>query len=265
MKMKRVFAALCVALMTLAMAATKAHAQTPGDFLSYRQHMTIVVDCMDNALARMGTMPGFELSSQIYVVEGRGQATRMVANTELNAALAQLRSLGHVVDSQSQAQNQFATWAWLSAELQVRNREYDRLVALLYDATGMAQFNQIERRLQQVIVDLEHIQRLLNSVTHEMGSAQIVITFTQHVSETIIDPVPEYEPAPPPGRLRYIANAFIGAAGDTAWALQAVVVFLTHISLPLVGLLAMGLGLFKIIQKRRNAWMQTAEMMEGKK
>jgi len=260
MKPKQILVSLAVIM--LCVAAPNVQAQRPMDFLQHENSITIIVDCVDEALVRMGTMPGFELSSRIYVVDGRGRAVRMVQNSQLNDALTLLRGLGYVVHSESQATNVFSSWSGLTAEFQVRSREYERLMELLYDATTMSEFNQIENRLQRVIAGQESIRGQLNHLELGMGSAQIAIALIQYEPEMVVyvDPEPEYpeEPEEPEyvavGRLRRIADAFMSSAGGTFVAIQAVVVFLALISLPLAIIVivsVVGLRIYKRKAKKR--------------
>ena len=73
MKTKQILVGLAV--IVLCAVAPNVQAQRPMDFLQHKNSITIIVDCMDEALVRMSTMPGFELSSRIYVVDGRGRGS----------------------------------------------------------------------------------------------------------------------------------------------------------------------------------------------
>jgi len=205
---------------------------------------------MDEALVRMGTMPGFELSSRIYVVDGWGQAVRQVSNRDLSNALALLKEQGDVVRSESQATNVFSRWAGLTAEFQVRNREYERLMELLYDAVTMDQFNQIETRLQRVIAGQERIQGQLNNLELNMGNAQIVINLIQYKEEIYLSPEDDPE-INNPSRLRRIVNAFTTSADGTFAAVRAVLIFLTYISLPMILLIIVWLVGFRIYKRTK--------------
>jgi len=216
---------------------------------------------MDEALVQMGTMPGFELSSRIYVIDGRGRATRMVSNNQLNNTLTLIRGMGYVVHSESQAINVFSSWAGLTAEFQVRNREYERLMELLYEATTMSQFNQIENRLQRVIAGQEIIQGQINSLELGMGSAQIAITLIQYEPEVVIciesEPVDEPEEAYI-GRLRQIADAFMSSASGTFAAIQAIIIFLALVSLPMAAVTIIGVVGFRIYKRKAGKYTSTA-------
>jgi len=261
MKLKQILVSLAV--FALCIVAPNVQAQTPMDFLQQEQSITIVVDCMDEALVRMGTMPGFELSSRIYVVDGWGQAVRMVQNSQIDDTLILLRGLGYVVHSESQATNVFSRWAGLTAEFQVRNREYARLMELLYDATTMSQFNQIEDRLQRVIAGQERIQGQINNLELSMGSAQIAITLIQYEPEIVpyIEPEPEEEPEyEEPSRLRRIADAFMNSANGTFSAIQAILVFLALVSLPMVAIVIVGIVGFRVYKRKAKKRMNTGHV-----
>ena len=214
-------------------------AAQPMDFLVYRHSISITVKCMDEALVEMGRMPGFELSSNISIVHGHGYATRKVLNHDTATTLDLLRRLGEVTHSASEATNVFGRWAGLRAEIHVRTREYDRLMELLHGATTMAQFNQIETRLREVIAQLERIQGQLNALEFERGTSQIFIILNVYIPqeeyEEDPDPEPEYEEEPETiGRLAQIGNAFTDSAAETFAAIQAILILLAYISLPLI-------------------------------
>jgi len=228
------------------------------DFLVYRHSITITVKCMDEALVEMGNMPGFELSSNISVVQGLGQATRKVLNHDTGTTLDLLRQLGEVTHSASEASNVFTRWASLRAEIHVRTREYDRLMELLHNATTMAQFNQIETRLREVISQLEIIQGQLNALEFERGTSQIFIGLNVYVPADEYEEEPEPEPEPEYeeesetiGRLAQIGNAFTTSAGGTFVAVQAILILLAYISLPLIAIIAIVAACVKWLPKRR--------------
>lgn len=227
MKQRRILTGLVVVLFCTAMQISSVNAQVPMDFLIHQYRITVSVHCMDETLRDMSLLPGFELSSQINLVDGRGHAVRMVLNRDLDIALETIREFGDVTHFQSNATSVFARWSFLRAESAVRSHEYDRLVELLYSADGMNEFNQIERRLREVISYQERIQGQLNSLEFDIGSAQISIFLTQ---------LPQYEETPEDsayGRLRQISNAFFTSMEYTFMMLQLFALFLVYISLPL--------------------------------
>jgi len=250
--MKLLFFAILLLLTVLQV--QEVDASQPMDFLVYRHSMTITVKCMDEALVEMGNMPGFELSSSISIVQGHGQATRKVLNHDINATLQQLRQLGEVTHSASEASNVFTRWASLRAEINVRTREYDRLMELLHGATTMAQFNQIETRLREVIAQLERIQGQLNALEFERGSSQIAIVLNVYIPQEEYEEEPEPEAEEEPealGRLARIGNAFTSSAGGTFVAMQAILILLAYISLPLVAIIAIAVACKRWLPKRK--------------
>ena len=241
---------ICFALSFLLLAAIplNATAQARLEFLEHRHNITIAVECMDEALAQMSGLPGFEMSSQMDIANGTGQALRLVDARDIDRILDLLNEMGTVTNSSSSASNNFSVWAGITAEIAVRSQEYDRLMELLYDATTMDEFNQIERRLRQVISDMERLRGQLNNVDSRLATAQINISLFQVEEDWI--PEPEPEPEPEPGRLRRIANAFVGSLRGTLNGVQAVTMFLAYVSLPVV-LIAVVTAVVVIIRKRR--------------
>jgi len=253
MKWKRILLGLAIVLLQLMVFADVTQAQQPTDFLIHQHSITIYVACMESALVSMSTLPGFELSSQIWVVAGRGRATRMVQNRDLDRSLNLLNGFGYVTHSQSEATNVFSEWAGLTAEINVRNREYERLMELLYDANTLDEFRQIEVRLQEVIATLERLRGRLNGLEFDMGSSQIVVSLAiaAPVVEQEYEPEPEDEPEEEPGRWRQIADEFMRSLRGTSNVTQVVLIFLARISLPLVIVLVVGVFALRVY-KRQN-------------
>ena len=240
---------ICFVLSFLLLAAIpfNATAQARLEFLEHRYNITIAVECMDEALLQMSRLPGFEMSSQINIANGTGQAVRLVDTRDIDRTLDLLSEMGTVTNSSSSATNNFSVWSGITAEIAVRSQEYDRLMELLYDATTMDEFNHIERRLRQVISDMEWLRGQLNSVEHRIGTAQINISLFEVEEDWLPEPEPEPEA---PGRLRRIADAFVSSLRGTLNGAQAVVVFLAYVSLPVV-LVAAIAAVVLVICKRR--------------
>jgi len=214
---------------------------------------------MDAVLRDMSLLPGFELSSQINMIDGRGHAVRMVLNRDLDNTLEAIREFGDVTYFQSNATSVFARWSSLRAEYSVRSHEYDRLVELLYAADGMNEFNQIERRLREVISYQEITRGQLNSLEFDIGSAQISIFLTQIPQGEEIPEENEY------GRLRQISNAFLTSMEYTFVMLQFVALILVYISLPLalvIVVLVVIFGIYKRVSKRRKLKIEEAPIIK---
>jgi len=237
--------------MFIVVAPTQAAANSPMDFLVHTYNMTITVNCMDKTLRNMSTLPGFELSSRIYIVEGRGEAVRMVSARDLPATLLLLASMGEITQSQSFATNVFSNWARLTSEISVRNHEYVRLMELLYEAETMDAFRRIERRLQTVIGDIEAQRGELNYVENTMGSAHITIQLVQYVpQEQKCEPEQEEEELS--GNFHQISNAFFASIHGTGIGVQAVLMFLAHISIPTILLIVVAVIIHQTYKKRKQ-------------
>jgi len=251
MKTMKIFTTIAVFALCMILLATPVRAQ---DFLVQQHSITIDVESLEDALQRMGAMPGFELSSQTSIADGRGSAVRMVQNRDLNRTLELLGELGSVTRADSSARNFFDEWSGLTAEFAVRNREYDRMMELLHDATTMQQFNQIERRLREIISQQEQIRGRLNSIEFEMGSARIFVTLNLYVPTVEEEYIPEPEPEPEDepivvGRLREIGDTFMNSASGTLAAVQAVLIFLARISIPATVAVVMCIIGFRIFMR----------------
>ena len=222
MKLKHIFASLLALFMVL----TPSVANTQ-EFLEHRLNITIAVKCMDEALTQMRDLPGFEMSSHMDIANGTGHALRLVDARDIERTLSTLNEMGTVTNSDSRADNNFSAWSSLRAEITIRSHEYTRLMELLYEAITMDEFNHIERRLRQVIADMEHLRGQLNNVEGRLATAQINISLFEVAEDWV------YEPETV-GRLQRIGNAFVDSLSATLNGAQAFAVFLARISLPVV-------------------------------
>lgn len=247
MNFKRILTALAVFILCIAIDVVPARAQ---DFLVQQHSITIDVKNLEDALRYMSTMPGFELSSQVSIANGQGSAVRMIQSRDLHHTLDMVKELGNVTREESSAINFFSQWASLTAEFAVRNREYDRMMELLHEATYMEQFVQIERRLQQIISQQERIRGQLNSIEFEMGSARVNIALNLYIPVVEQEYIPEPEPEEPVviGRLRSIGDAFLLSASRTFTAVQATLIFLARISIPTAVVIVLCVIGFRIVK-----------------
>jgi len=197
------------------------------EFLEHRLNITMAVQCMDEALTQMSDLPGFEMSSHMDIANGIGHALRLVDARDIERVLNLLGEMGTITNSDSRADNNFSSWSAIRAEITIRNHEYTRLMELLYEATTMDEFNQIEHRLRQVIADMERLRGQLNSVEGRLATAQINISLFEVAEDWV------YEPETV-GRLRRIGDAFVNSFSATLNGAQALAVFLAHVSLPVV-------------------------------
>jgi len=146
-----------VLLLCIGFAAT-AHARDSEDFLIRRYELTVIVECLDEAILQMRDLPGLEVNSLINITAGHGQALRVIDTRDLGLALDIIRGMGSVTHSESQADNGFSRWVALRRETVVRQHEYDRLVELLHESTLMADFEMIESRLNVVINTMDRLR-----------------------------------------------------------------------------------------------------------
>lgn len=178
--LKKLIPPLILTLIATVILTTPLSATTnPMGFLYQRYQVNVEVESIAEALAIMATMPGIETSSSINVARGTGLATRVVSNDQLAPLLHTLSQMGIVTNSQSQSENLFARHQALAAEILLRQREYNRLMELLYDAETLRDFQTIERRLVDVI---DHIERLRGQhlfVESQMGQAEVRIAIRE--------------------------------------------------------------------------------------
>jgi len=249
--MKRILTACIAFALFVAIDAVPLLAQ---DFLVQQHRIAIDVESLEDALQHMSAMPGFELSSQIFIANGYGNAVRMVQNRDLQHTLDLIKGLGNVTREESIATNFFSQWASLTAEFTVRNREYDRMMELLHEATYMDQFVQIERRLQQIISQQEQIRGQLNSIEFETGSVRIGIELNLYVPVVAQEYIPESEQEPVAiGRIRSIGDAFMLSASRTFAAMQATLIFLVRISIPSAVAVVLCIIGFKLYKRFESA------------
>jgi len=255
MRLKYTAIVLAVFLL-LSLATTRAaHAHESEDLLIRHYSITLIVECLDEAIKQMRILPGLELSSRINLTNGWGQAQRVVDSHDLNHTLAILRGMGNVASSESSADNAFARWTALRREAAVRQQEYNRLVALLHDSTTMADFETIETRLNTVINTMERLRGDLQGLEFQMGTTRIVINL--QTPEPIPEPEPqpeEAEPEPEPeyGPFRRIADSFMLSARLTGQALQLIAMFFAYVSIPLAGLVIILLIVLRMHSRRKR-------------
>ena len=240
-------------LLTLGWAYT-AHASESEDFLIRRYGITLVVECLDEAILQMRNLPGLELSSRINITAGRGQAQRIVDSRDLNLALDILHQMGDTASSDSRADNAFARWVALRRETTVRQHEYNRLVELLHESTEMHAFHTIENRLNTVIGTMEDLRGDLQGIEFQMGTTRIDITLLIPEQEYEPEPEPEYEPEaePEPGAFERIADTFMRSAELTGRGLQLVAMFFAYVSIPLTGFVAVLLIVLWVVRRTKR-------------
>ena len=247
MKIRHIAIGMIVLLLCVLPLPTKAHANQPADFLIRNYTIGLVVDCLDIALERLSTMPGIVLNSHIDIQSGWGTMDRRVVNRDLERALADLHSLGQVINNNSGSQNVFAVISDLRSEFNVRNTEYDRLMELLYEVDTINHFTSVEHRLVQVIADMEHIRGRLNHLELETGTSRINISL--FVAETEIE-------AEDPGTFERISMAFTNSNQVTLSVLQGILIFFAYISVPLISYgLVVGVIIWLVVlhKKRKSA------------
>ena len=243
---KNAILGMAVILIFLLSAGTDVQASQPSDFLIRNYTIEIEVYCLDEALRRLGAMPGIILNSRIHVQADWGAMDRRVTVLDLERKLADLQGLGRVVNMVSHSRNVFAEVSDLRSEWQVRNAEYNRLMALLYEVDTIDNFSQVENRLGNVISDMEWLSGRLNHLDFETGTARLGISLFA---------VDELEqPVAPMGAAARIGNAFMSSAGLTLFWIQAVLIFFVYASVPLAMFATVGFCVlyFVLIRKKRK-------------
>jgi len=204
--------------------ATEAYANRPEDFLIRDYTIQIDVKNLPDALARLNTMPGFDLNTFVNNQSGWGSIERRVNVRDLDRFMSDMHSLGDVTASWSHTRNVFSMVTDLRSEHRVRSTEHGRLMELLYEVETMAQFAAIENRLVQVISEMERIRGRLNNLEFETGTARLTINLS------VVDPEEEI---PELGPFARIGQAFMESAETTLSVLQQIVILFLYVSLPL--------------------------------
>jgi len=252
-KVKNIAFGLMLFVIFTLMSAIEAQANRPSDFLIRNYTIGLEVDCLEEALLRLGHMPGIVINSRIHIQSDWGTMDRRVAVLELDSALEQLHSLGRVVHSESSSQNVFSMVTDLRSEFQVRSAEYDRMMELLHEVTTIDNFTRVENRLVQVISEMEHIRGRLNFFEFETGTARI------HITLNAVDPLAIDEIQ---GPLARIGNAFINSFDITLWVLQMILIVIIYLSVPLLFIsifVALGFVLYRKRKKNRKVVLKNEE------
>ena len=255
MKVKLTTAIAVFLLLTLGLTHT-ARAHASEDLLIRHYNISLIVECLDEAILQMRTLPGLELSSSINITGGYGQAQRIVDSHDLDMTLRALRDMGYTVASNTRADNAFARWTALRREVAVRQHEYNRLVELLHDSTAMADFEMIESRLNRVIHTMDSLRGDLRGLEFQMGTTRIniVLEVLPPEPEPEPKPEPEYvpEPEPEPGAFSRIADAFQLSARLTGRVLQGIAMVFAYISIPLAGFVTLLFIVLRIALRKRR-------------
>ena len=225
--------------------------QSSMAFLNQRHHVSITVDCMETALIQMTALPGTELFSNINITQGYGTARRNVQAEQLPQALNRLESIGVVTTASSSATNLFRDWSDISNEMRVREREYNRLVSLLYEAETLAQFGTIERHLLEAIGIAEGLRGQLMHLQQQMGMAEILITLALYQPNyQAYEPYEPYEPETTPIYYEETPpNPILEALLRSLGWLETFALFIARILLPTLLFLAVGITLYKLGKK----------------
>lgn len=242
--MKKIFITLAIFLILASGTVKEAYANQPSDFLIRNYSVSVVVDCIDDALTRLNAMPGIVLFSSVDMRSGRGSMERRASVSDADRMLADLHALGQVRNSDSWTQNVFMVVTDLQSELRVREAEYNRLMELLYEVDTMDNFSFVENRLANVISEIEHLRGRLNHLGFETGTVRIGITLWAAD--------PEDEPYEIIGAFARIGNAFMDSAWFTLAAFQFILVILVYISVPLVFVAMVGGCLWFVFRRRRK-------------
>ena len=225
MNIGRFAAGLALLLLFVPAMPSKVHAN-PSDFLIRSYTISVTVDNVGEALTLMDSMPGLDLNSEINIQGGWGRMERMIANRDMGPALASLNRLGQISSTHSHARNVFAIATDLQSELQVRSDEHGRLMELLLAADTFANFQRIDNRLAQVISEMESLQGRLNHLDFERSATRVHITLS--AADPVPEPMPELE-----GIFERIVYAFTFSANASLAVIQAMLVVLAYISMPL--------------------------------
>ena len=249
MKIK-IFASL---LIMIFLASTTVKARQADEFLIRNYTLSIAVECLNTALAIMEGMPGVATNSHINLSAGFGSMDRRVSNRELEMSLQTLQNMGRITHSSSSSQNVFASISDLQSSLRVRTDEYDRLMVLLYEVETMQDFNRVENRLVQVIMDMEHLQGSLNHWLFESSTARINISLFVETEDEYIEPY---------GAMARIGNAFTTSAESTLRVFQGILIGIVFISIPLMFFVIIVGCVVALVLRRNKRRKKGGELIE---
>ena len=247
MNLKRVFAGFAVLLICAVAAVQDAHATPAENFLIRTYRIEVAVESLDAALPRILSMPGIDLQSELNFQAGSGRFERLVQNHELAAALSALRGIGQVSGISSSTRNEFAQFNGLQSEFRIRNGEYRNLTDLLHSAENLTDFRIIESRLVGVIAEIESIRGRMNYLNSEMGTTRLHITVSTIPEEAELEDEPEEY-----GTFQRIGNAFMRSARFTGVVIQAFVLVLAYMSIPLGSAVLAGIGLWRFLRGKNK-------------
>ena len=248
--------ALCI-IISLFTGPITARAEQPSDFLVRTHTISLEVACLDEALRRLGNMPGIVLNSSIHMQAEWGTMDRRVANHELEHSLAELHSMGRVVSMESHSTNVFAMFTDLRSEFEVRSDEYDRLMELLYAVDSIDNFTHVENRLVNVISEMEFLQGRLNHFDFETGTTRL------HIDIRATDP--DREIIEPISAFSRIGTAFVDSAGFTLSFVQWALIIFMYISVPLMAFAVMGFSIVFLFRKYQKRAKKAGESLQDEK
>ena len=219
------------------------------------QQYTLVVttEDFDAALAFIKDFTGTTLESSLDTYRYGNEQTsgtyrrsyieKIIPAEQFDAAMAAFSTLG-TVEKEDHSQYTVAyDIADLSARLNAKQDECDRLMALLTQTTTVEDMLHVDARLQTVINEMESYR---SALTGHAGNISNPV-FTIHLTEK----VPERVQGIPKTFGTSMANAFIGSLNGTATFLESTLVLFCGILLPLllIGLVA---GSAVIIKRNLN-------------
>jgi len=233
------------------------HARDTEEFLIRYYDVVLEVECINEAILQMRTLPGLELSSRINLVAGLGQALRVVDSRDMNLALNIIQDMGSIISTESSTDNNFARWVTLRREIDVRQHEYNSLMELLHASTLMSDFEIIETRLNVVIHNMDRLRGDLQGIEFQMGTTLLNISLRVQAPEHIPEPEPipeiESEPEVEISAFMRIKDTFLASARITSQVLQGVAMVLAYVSIPLIVLAIVSAAtLWSISRKKKK-------------
>jgi len=180
---------------------------------------------------------GFFESSSTYSYSNmrnpykRLNATIRVPAAQYEAALKAVESLGKHISTTESSREVSSEYYDLESRVGIKKTEEARLLALIEQATQLSQLIELEQRLGEVRTDVE----LYESRMKQIDSLASYSTIRLEITE-----VSDEEKEEDDGFFARLKKGFVDSVTGTLNALQAIVIFLAYVSVPvvLIGLLA---------------------------
>jgi len=159
---------------------------------------------------------------------------------EFYGVLQNVESLGNVLALNQQAQDVTDSFYDMIGSLEVRRIEEDRLLALIDQAQNINEILALEQRLSSVRLNIEMYLSQLNDMAGQIAYSTIIVTVMDIYEEEIIIISPTLGSR--------IGIAFGDSISGTVAAFQTSVIFLAGAIIPIMVVIAIGIGVYIIVR-----------------